>query len=326
MLTAGGSRHRPLRLHRWADRLFQYTFSVVYRPGKQNVVADCLSRAFESTVSLSVVPSGQISDDVEDDDDIAIQTIFGNLATSVVTLEMVAAATSADPDLQRVLQHVLHGWPSSKPEVASELRPFFDVQAELSVTGSGRCLLRGSRVIIPTSLRQQLLELAHEGHPGISRMKSKCRAAIWWPGLDSELERFVRDCTACVVSGKSTKPTPGPLQPVQFPAGPWRKLSVDIAGEFVAAPSSHRYMIVTIDYFSKWPEVATCSCVTSGAVIEFLNRLFDRFGLVEEIVIDNGTQFTSVEFETYLKAFCIRHGLATGGTVLPTGKRRNRTF
>ena len=109
LLTAGGMGHRPLCLHRWANRLFQYNFSVVYRPGKQNVVADCLSRAFESSVSPSVVPFGQPSDDVEDDDDIAIQTIFGNLATSVVTLDMVSAATSADPDLQRVLQPVLHG-------------------------------------------------------------------------------------------------------------------------------------------------------------------------------------------------------------------------
>jgi len=133
------------------------------------------------------------------------------------------------------------------------------------------------RVIIPTSLRRQLLELAHEGHPGIGRMKYKCRDAIWWPGLDSDLERFVRDCTPCVVSGKSTRPTPGPLQPVRFPAGPWRKLSLDIAGEFVAVPSCHRFMIVAIDYYSKWPEVATCSSVTSGVVIEFLNRSRRRY-------------------------------------------------
>jgi len=177
LLTAGGPGHRPLRLHRWADRLFQYTFSAVYRPGKQNVVADCLSGAFESSVSPSVVPFGQPSNDVEYDDDIAIQTIFGNLATSVVTLDMVAA------DLQRVLQHVLHGWPSSKPNVASEIQTYFKVQAELSLAGVGRCLLRGSRVIIPTSLRRQLLELAHEGYPGISRMKSKCCDLVTRSGL-----------------------------------------------------------------------------------------------------------------------------------------------
>ena len=73
------------------------------------------------SASPSVVPFGQPSDDAEDDEDIAIQTIFGNLATSMVTLEMVADATSSDPDLQRLLQYVLSGWPSSKPEVEPEL-------------------------------------------------------------------------------------------------------------------------------------------------------------------------------------------------------------
>jgi len=135
LLTAGSTGRRPPRLHRSANRLFQYTFSVVYRPGKQNVVANCLSRAFKSSVSPSVVPFGHPRNDVEYDDDIVIQTIFGNLARSVVTLDMVAAATSADPDLQRLLQHVLHGWPSSKSEVASALRTYFNVQAELSLAG-----------------------------------------------------------------------------------------------------------------------------------------------------------------------------------------------
>ena len=109
LLTANGTGHRPLRLHQWADRLFQYTFSVVYRPGVQNVVADCLSRAFESSASLSVVPFAQPSDDIKDQEDIAIQVIFGDLATSVVTLQMVADTTSSDPDLQRVRQYVPYG-------------------------------------------------------------------------------------------------------------------------------------------------------------------------------------------------------------------------
>ena len=47
LLTAGGSGHRPLRLHRWSDRLFQYTFDVVFRPGRENCVADWLSRSFD---------------------------------------------------------------------------------------------------------------------------------------------------------------------------------------------------------------------------------------------------------------------------------------
>ena len=56
---------------------------MVYSPGKKNVVADCLSRAFDT----SVVPFSLSRDDEEDVEDLAIQTIFGNLATSVLTLD-----------------------------------------------------------------------------------------------------------------------------------------------------------------------------------------------------------------------------------------------
>ena len=312
LLSSGGSGHRPLRLHRWADRLFQYNFSVVYRPGRFNVVADCLSRAFDTatTATPEVHLTFDDGDDVTDDsvsDDCLVQSIFGSLATPVVTLDAVAAATTVDPELQAVMMYVRQGWPTAKSAVPLPLRPFYDLQAEFSLVFGGRCLLRGCRVVIPPSLRSTLLELAHEGHPGIARMKAKCREAIWWPGVDADVERFVRDCQPCVVSGKSVRPSPGPLHPVPLPSGPWRKLSLDIAGEFVAAPRAHRYMLVAIDYFSKWPEAATCEYVTSSAVITFLTTLFDRFGLVEEIVTDNGPQFISSEFTSFLSSLGIRH-------------------
>jgi len=147
------------------------------------------------------------------------------------------------------------------------------------------------------------MELAHEGHPGIAQMKAKCREAICWRDIDADVERFVRDCVPCVVSGKSVRPSPGNLHPVPLPTGPWRKLSMDIAGQFIA----HRYMLVTIDYCSKWPEALTVEYVTSSAVINFLTTLFDRFGLVEEVATDNGPQFISNEFQSFLASIGIRH-------------------
>jgi hypothetical protein len=188
LLSSAGSGHRPLRLHRWADRLFQYDFSVVYRPGKFNVVADCLSRAFDTAAMTPEVQSK--CDDVIDEsnhDDGLVQSIFGNLATPVVTLEAVAVATTVDPDLPQVMLFVRQGWPTAKSALPPALRPYYDLRAELSLVLDGRCLLRGCRVVIPPCLRSTLLELAHAGHPGIARMKAKCRDAIWWPGIDADV-------------------------------------------------------------------------------------------------------------------------------------------
>jgi len=56
LLISGVSGHRPLRLHRWHDRLYQYNFDVEYCPAKQNAVADCLSRSFDDKRSINIQP------------------------------------------------------------------------------------------------------------------------------------------------------------------------------------------------------------------------------------------------------------------------------
>jgi hypothetical protein len=86
-----------------------------------------------------------------------VQSIFGNLATPVVTLEAVAAATTVDLDLQQVMLFVRHGWPTAKSALPPALRPYYDLQAELSLVFNGRYILRGCRVVIPPCLRSTLL-------------------------------------------------------------------------------------------------------------------------------------------------------------------------
>ena len=125
-----------------------------------------------------------------------------------------------------------------------------------------------NRAVIQSNLRRQVLSLAHEGHSGIVRMKSKCRESVWWPGIDREVEHFVRDCVACTISGKSVKPTIPPLRSIEA-HGPWQKLSIDIFGEVKAAPSHQKFVITCVDLYSHYPEVALCGTVTTKTVIDF---------------------------------------------------------
>jgi Integrase zinc binding domain len=59
-----------------------------------------------------------------------------------------------------------------------------------------------------------VLDLAHEDHPSVKRMKQRCRYAVWYPGIGGEIQNYVHNYTACVVLGTSSRPTPGLLQSV----------------------------------------------------------------------------------------------------------------
>ena len=75
-------------------------------------------------------------------------------------------------------------------QIEPELKIFHSMRDELSTLNG--CILRGSRVVVPPSGRSLVLSDFHEGHPGMSRMKSLMRLYVWWPNLDAQIEELVK--------------------------------------------------------------------------------------------------------------------------------------
>ncbi len=189
----------------------------------------------------------------------------------------------------------MQGWPSHCSE---NLKAFVSKQMELSSLDG--CVLWGSRVVIPKKGRDAVLQELHDGHPGMSRMKSLARMYVWWPGIDADIEKSVRLCTACQETASS--PPPAPLNPWKWPSRPWSRIHLDCAGPF-----ENQMILVLVDSHSKWIEAFKTASATSKAVISKLRFLFSQFGVPETIVSDNGTCFTSEEFEIFLKSNGIKH-------------------
>jgi RNase H-like domain found in reverse transcriptase/Integrase zinc binding domain/Integrase core domain len=293
MLMAPGKGHRPLRLHRWADRILYYNPDIMYKSGERIAMADYLSRMSTDTR------------DTADLSTVTVSSIFGSEDIPVVLETELQAATANDPLLQMVLKYVQEGW-CSRATLPAELKAYYDVRDTLSVTDD-RLLTKDSVVVVPDALRTRVLTLAHEGHPGIVRMKQRCRTTVWWPGLNTAVERHVRHCVSCAVSGKSLRPTTPPLQPLDYPPRPWHTVAIDIFGEVKWAPTHQQYLVVLVDLHCKWPEVAACGTVTSSSVISVLTDLFCRHGLPDRLISDNGPQFVSAEFEQFLTSHGIQH-------------------
>ena len=160
------------------------------------------------------------------------------------------------------------------------------------------CILWGTRVIIPPSLHKKVWEELHDNHPGIFRNKSLARAYVWWPSIDSRIERTVSLCNTCQ-SLRSAPPTVQ-IHPWIFPARPWARIHEDFAG-----PIGGCTYLIVVDAYSKYPEVVKMPSTTSLATITALRDIFSRHGLPEILVSDNGSQFSSTEFER----FCSNNGI-----------------
>ena len=74
-----------------------------------------------------------------------------------------------------------------------------------------------------------------------------------------------------------------------------------------AGPLDGQYYLIIVDSFSKWPEVFRCKSLTTNFTIKTLHELFTRFGVVDYLVSDNGTQFTSGDFKEFMEDFQVDH-------------------
>ena len=272
------------RIQRWALLLQAYKFTLVHRSGATLGTADALSRLPLPMVNDSVPVLGEWIN------------LINFLESSPVTALNISQKTRTDPIISKVLKYCEIGWPNTISD--PDLSPYFSRRNELSIENG--CVLWGYRVIIPNNLRQNLLGELHAGHVGASRMKELARSYLWWPGLDSELEGLVKSCPECMAHRKM--PAKAELHPWEWPENPWHRIHVDYAG-----PIKKKYFLVLVDAQSKWVELFPTNGPTTSETIKHLRNCFARFGLPVSLVSDNGTCFTSAEFQEFLNNNGIRH-------------------
>ena len=271
------------RLQRWAIILSAYTYQIEFRPTQAHANADGLSR-----LPLSDNTTEGRSSEPRDFNISQIESI-------PVTSSQLRRATYRDILLSKVLKYTKRGWPT---EVKEPLRPFWNRQDELTIEDD--CLLWGGRVVIPLKLRAKLLEELHRDHSGMMRMKAVARSYLWWPGLDREIEEMVRGCQSC--QAVKNAPPGANLQPWAWPPQPWKRVHLDFAG-----PVEGSMFLLAVDAHSKRPEIHEMSSTTVVKTIEVLQGMFASYGLPEQIVTDNGPQFTATDFANFMKANGIRH-------------------
>ncbi|UYV63086.1 K02A2.6-like, partial [Cordylochernes scorpioides] len=289
---------------RWLEKLQQYHFQIRHRPGKRHHNADALSRrpcgsckhcekidkneSEATSRGTTVVPSDEwtpASCRASQQQDLNIGPILeskenGNLRPS---WEIIS-------DKSPALKALWAQWDSLRVENGLLKRVWESADGR-----STKMQLVVPEVKIPCVLRE-----VHSGasgsHFGVTKTLRKVRERFYWVYCREDVENWCRRCTTCAASKGPQTRFRGKMREYNVGA-PFERIAIDVAGPFPVTEDGNKYLLVAMDYFTKWPEVYAIPNQEAATVARVLvDNLICRFGVPLELHSDQGRNFESEIF------------------------------
>ena len=221
----------------------------------------------------------------------------------------VRSAQSDDSDLQQVTAWLEKGERPSFDVITREGSQLKNLWAQFNCLelSNGKvvrkcklpCGEEVAQLVIPPALRRQIFSYLHTcplgGHMGINKTIAKLRRRFYWPGYREDLIRWCQWCEKCQKRKLGTQKR-APLQ--QKPVGmPLERVAVDIVGPLPETEAGHKYILVIVDYFTKYTEAYALPDQTSMRVADALVTNFIlRFGVPLQLHSDQGPNFEAKLF------------------------------
>ncbi|XP_061373780.1 uncharacterized protein LOC133316099 [Gastrolobium bilobum] len=179
-----------------------------------------------------------------------------------------------------------------------------------------KCLHNPMLKCLDSEGAEYVLAENHEGinghHMGGKALARKALGAgYYWPTMGADSQEHVKKCDGCQKNGKLILSPPEELKSISTP-WPFFKWGMDLLGPFKAAEGQLKWLIVAVDYFTKWIKAEPVTTITSTRVQRFFERnIVSRFGIPAEVVTDIGTQFADKKFQQLMKDLHITHRFAS---------------
>ena len=268
-------------IQRMMLRVQHYDLKVNFVPGNQLLIADTLSRANQSESTLST-------------EEFEVHLL---IQISKEKADEWKRETDSDPVLSRLREVVLSGWPENWAALAPELREYWNFRDELCICDG--LLMKGDRLITPSSLRTEMLDKIHSSHLGVEKYLNRARESGYWPGVCEQIKEKVAKCEIC--NKYRNCQIKEPLSPHSVPDRPWQVLAADLLpqGKFV--------VLSLVDYYSKYFELTQLKDSTSATLINCLQLHMSRHEIPEILHSDNDPEFSSLEFRQFAKACQFQH-------------------
>ena len=283
-------KEAKLRLIRWVLLLQEFDLEIKDKKGCDNVIADHLSRVEKATV--------------QEEEKETLEHFLD---------EKLFQLSFQSPWYVDIVNFLAYG--IMPPELSYQQRQKLRTDSWFYIWDDPLLFKRGANMIIkrcvPESEQSKILHECHAspygGHFAGDKTTHKIlQSGFYWPTIFKDYFEWVKLCDQCQRMGNISKMHEMPLQGILV-VQLFDVWGIDFMGPF---PSSFRnlYILLVVDYVSKWVEVATCPKNDANTVVELLQRnILSRFGAPRTIIGDGGSHFANKVFDKLMGRFGIKH-------------------
>jgi transposase InsO family protein len=283
-LTTLKSLQEPTgRLGRLFLKLQEIDYDLVYKPGDENVNADFVSRL--TTTIKTIRFESEINWSFEQNKDQILRVIRDYLV-------------KADRPPQIWLEH-------------KDYKHFYSIWSKLSIKDETimKAKSYGHQIVVPKHMILKVLEKHHDhimsGHEGQQKTADRVREYFYWNDLESDCFSYCNTCETCQMYKKPNGPNKLPMHSI-IPSKPWDFIGIDFTGPFKRSKRGNYYIIVAIDFFTKYCEaLATIDCTTDTTARFIHEYVICRHESPNNILSDQGRNFEA----SVIKQLCDIHGV-----------------
>ena len=289
------------------QKMCEFNFDLLYVKGKDNTLADYLSRIPGYTQKTTTKEARELGEDVNLD---MVDALHVNTSS-----EHIKNMQQHDDECVEIVRQLLANEKITEwTHVPGTL--FVDRRGLLKIELKGTMgkLNKGKTLAIaPTSMRLDIIFNAHNhklaGHVGEERTVEKVQETFWWPGMGTEIAHHIKACITCGrLSTKHTVPSPMPLHPLKIPAGPNDRLHIDLHGPVYVSEKNQEYILIARCAFSKF---VTLTAIPDKKAVTVANALFadwiSYFSCPRRIFSDRGKEFLNDVLKRIFEICDIEH-------------------
>ena len=265
------------RLGRLFHRLSGVDYTLHYIPGSDNYLADFLSRSFNPESKKAEL----------------------NSLTFKSTIDW-HHEQSKDLEIQGVARCLFYNLPETEWRSLKDGNRWFQERRNFNITD--KTLMYGSdRIVVPCHMKVDILNHHHDspfsGHRGFETTLLAICKRYYWNYLATEVKSYCQNCEKCQIYNYACIHNRAPLKSIVVNR-PWQMLGLDFMGPFKTTARGKTYIIIGVDHFTKFVEgAATASFDSRTTALFVLNHIICRYGMVEQILTDQGVNFESHLFK-----------------------------